>query len=71
MELVFLHEDEVTEFCTDKNAPSDLMLVIPLCYDIIIDKCTDCPSNTAVHLLQHSYMFQSTYRKISRLSETS
>ena len=34
-----------------------VMVATPLCYKINIDKCTDCPSNTDVNLLQLSYVF--------------
>lgn len=40
-----------------------VMVATPLGYKINIDKCTDCPSNTNVHLLEQSSVFRHTTLK--------
>lgn len=42
-----------------------VMVATPLGYKINIDKRTDCPSNTNVHLLQHSSVFRHTTPKLN------
>jgi len=70
VELVFLHEDEVTEFCKIWEC----LFWLNGCHPIVLWYQYWYMHRLSIqnnyHLLQHSYMFQSTYRTISMLSKT-